>query len=220
MAGIDKQLSDQFHRWEMRGRGWQVYAKPVYPEPPFVPFVRHYLPATTSIDDGRKPTRLSSLVQKLSEKLGDKCGAPATQKPQEEPEPNALVRGTLVELQSSLPDKLDASRETFEQFLANLSLCHEPIAFELMGTQKKTIAQFVAAETDASLVRRQLQAFFPEAVFLPIEAALQSAMEATAESDALAVEFGLEREFMLPLTGGKLDPFCRHRRRHVRTAGR
>jgi hypothetical protein len=43
------------HRWELRGRGWQVYDEPVSPEPPFVPFHGHYLPETPPIDDGRKP---------------------------------------------------------------------------------------------------------------------------------------------------------------------
>src|ERR1700733_10069048 len=118
MSRIDEQLSDEFHRWELRGRGWQVYAEPVSPEPPFVPFSGHYLPAAPAIDDGRRPTLLSSLVQKLSGKLIEEREAPATPEPEDEPEPNALVRDPLVELQASLPDKLDVSREVFEQFLA------------------------------------------------------------------------------------------------------
>ncbi len=170
-------------------------------------------PGTTSLTHpplttARRPTVLSSLVQKLSGKLnGEAPKTPTTPEPEQEPEPNALIRDHLVEFQASLPDKLDVSQEAFEQFLANLSLCREPIAFELVGRRKKITAQFVAAEADAPLVRRQLQAFFPEAVFVPVEDALQSALEAAADSDVLAVEFGLEREFMLPLASGKLDPF-------------
>jgi hypothetical protein len=68
-------------------------------------------------------------------------------------------------------------------------------------------AQFAAASTDAPLLRRQLQAHFPEAVFVSCEGSLDKAWDASAGEDALAVEFGLAHEFMLPLASGKLDPF-------------
>ena len=68
-------------------------------------------------------------------------------------------------------------------------------------------AQFVAGEGDAPLLRRQLQAYFPEAVFVPREGGLEQAWDASQGDEALAVEFGLKHEFMLPLTSGKLDPF-------------
>jgi hypothetical protein len=112
-----------------------------------------------------------------------------------------------VEFQASLPDKLDISKEAFEQFLLNLSLCREPIAFELIGSHKKVAAQFVAGQSDAPLLRRQLQAYFPEAVFVPREGGLEQAWDASRGDEALAVEFGLKHEFMLPLASGKLDPF-------------
>ena len=124
---------------------------------------------------------------------------PVIPEPEEEPEPTPLIRESLVELQASLPDKLDISKEAFEQFLLNLSLCREPIAFELMGSHKKVTAQFVAGESDAPLLRRQLQAYFPEAVFVPREGGLEKAWEASQGDEALAVEFGLKHEFMLPL---------------------
>jgi len=72
----------------------------------------------------------------------------------------------------------------------NLSLCREPIAFELLGTHKKITAQFAAGESDAPLLRRQLSAFFPEAVFVPREGALVTAWETTTGDEVLAVEFG------------------------------
>src|SRR5690242_13892787 len=120
MALIDEQLSEQFHRWEQRGRGWQVFPEPVFPEPPFVPFDGHCLPSAPIMDDGRKPTFLSSLVQKLSGKLStEKDVLPATPEPEVEPEPIPLARESLIELQASLPDKLNVSNDGFEQFLSN-----------------------------------------------------------------------------------------------------
>jgi len=206
MPTAHEQFSEQFHRWEVRGRGWKIYGEPVQPEPPFVPFQRRYLPETPVQDDGRRPTFLSSLVQKLARKIALPA-EPAAVEPEEEPEPIALVRDSLAEFQASLPDKLDISKEAFEQFLLNLSLCGEPIAFELMGSHKKVVAQFAAHTKDAPLLRRQLQANFPEAVFVPREGGLEQAWEASPGDEALAVEFGLQHEFMLPLASGKLDPF-------------
>lgn len=208
MSRLDEQLTEQFHQWELRGRGWQVFAEPVEPEPPFVHFTGHYLPATRPVDDGARPTFLSSLVQRLSQKLStEKPSALVESEPEEEPEPTTLTRESLVELQASLPDKLDISKDAFEQFLLNLSLCREPIAFELVGTHKKVSTQFVASADDAPLLRRQLQAYFPEAVFVPREGGLEQAWEASNSDEMLAVEFGLKHEFMLPLQSGRLDPF-------------
>ena len=208
MSRLDEQLTGQFHQWELRGRGWQVFDKPVAPEPPFRPFHGHYLPDAPPVDDGRKPTFFNSLVEKLSGKLST-APPPAEidTEPEEEPEPQSLVRGKMIEFQASLPDKLDIGKEAFEQFLLNISMCREPIAFELLGTHKKVTAQFAAASKDAPLLRRQLQAYFPEAVFTPREGTLEQAWNASAGNEALAVEFGLAQEFMLPLSSGKLDPF-------------
>ena len=208
MASAHEQLTEQFRQWELRGRGWQVFDEPVFPEPPFRPFHGHYLPDTPPVDDGRKPTFLSSLVQKLSRKLSTRHRrAGYTRNRRKNPNHKPLIRDSLVELQTSLPAKLDISKEAFEQFLLNLSLCREPIAFELLGTHKKVTAQFAAASNDAPLLRRQLQAYFPEAVFVPREGALEQAWDTSTGDEALAVEFGLAHEFMLPLASGKLDPF-------------
>src|ERR1039457_1000426 len=207
MPTAHEQFSEQFRRWELRGRGWQVFGEPVFPEPPFVPFRRSYLPEPPAIDDGHRPTILSSFVQKLSRKMAPPPPPPVEPEPEEESEPTPLIRESLVELQASLPDKLDISKEAFEQFLLNLSLCREPIAFELIGSHKKVVAQFVAGESDAPLLRRQLQAYFPEAVFVPREGGLEQAWQVCRGDEALAVEFGLKHEFMLPLASGKLDPF-------------
>ncbi|HWY31836.1 MAG TPA: hypothetical protein VNX46_13840, partial [Candidatus Acidoferrum sp.] len=205
MPTAHEQFTEQFRRWELRGRGWQVFNEPVHPEPPFVPFNNHHLLETPAIDNGRRPTLLSSLYRKLTSPPPE--APPEIPEPEEEPEPQSLVREELIEFQASLPDKLDVSRDAFEQFLSNLSLCREPIAFELLGIHKKVTAQFTAGESDAPLLRRQLSAYFPEAVFVPQEGLLEKAWDASEGDEVLAVEFGLKHEFVLPLASGKLDPF-------------
>jgi hypothetical protein len=205
MPTAHEQFSEQFRRWELRGRGWQVFDEPVHPEPPFVPFHGHHLLNTPAVDNGRRPTLLSSLYRKLTSPPPE--APPDVPEPEEEPEPQSLVREKMVEFQASLPDKLDIHKEAFEQFLLNLSLCHEPIAFELLGTHKKITAHFAAAADDAPLLRRQLSAYFPEAVFVPQEDTLKQAWNTSTGEEVLAVEFGLAHEFMLPLASGKIDPF-------------
>jgi hypothetical protein len=208
MPSVHEQLTEQFRKWEILGRGWQVFPEPVSPEPPFVPFHGHYLPDTPVVDDGRKPTFLSSFVRKLSQSISaERAAPPADAEPEEEPEPVPLSREPLVELQTSLPAKLDIGAEAVAQFLRNLALCREPIAFELLGTAKRVKVQFAAGEDDAPHVRRQLRAYFPEAVFRPCESTLEEVWSDCEGEDALVVEFGLAREFMFMLGSGKLDPF-------------
>src|SRR5436305_460198 len=130
MATIHEQVSERFYKWEQRGRGWQLYGEPIYPEPPFVPFENHELPEAPVIDNGRRPTFLSSLWKKVA---APPPVPPVIPQEEEAPEPIPLTRDPLIEFQASLPDKLDISKESFEQFLLNLSMCHQPIAFELLG---------------------------------------------------------------------------------------
>ena len=208
MALIHEQLSEQFFRWEQRGRGWQVYAEPVRLEPPFRPYYGNFLPATRHPDDGLKPRIWNQLFSRLGQLAKPKPAPSLAQDEIEtEPEPILLVREPLVELQVSLPADLDIARESFEQIFRNLCQCHEPVSFELLGTAKRVVAQFATSAADAPIVRRQLAAHFPDVEFLQKIGALEKAWEDGSGDKACALEFGLEREFMFPLATGKLDPF-------------
>ena len=187
MPTAHEQLSEQFHRWEVRTR-WKVYDEPVCLEPPFVQFVRHYLPETPVIDDGRRPTFLSSLFRK-----GVAVPEPVPEIP--EPKPTPLIREPLAELQVALPADLDVAKDLSEQFFSNISLCQEPIAFELLGVHKRVVAQFAASKEDAPAVGTQLQAQFPTAQFRELEGSLVKAWDAIEGDYAFVVEFGLEKEF-------------------------
>src|ERR1051326_217604 len=188
MPSVHETLSEQFYRWEQRGRGWQVFDHPVAPEPPFVPFA--FTPQEPAVDDGRRPTILSSLFQKFSRKRSGEPEAPSViHEPEEEPEPELLQRDSLVELQTFLPANLSVRREEFAQFLSALSLCCEPVAFELLGPSTSIIAQFAVHRADEALVHRQLRAFFPDAVFLSRLETLHEAWTTTADSETAIVEF-------------------------------
>lgn len=206
MAWVDEQLSAQFRKWEQRGRGWRVGPEPVVPEPPFQVFPGHYLPVAPIADDGRRPTALSSFVQRLARTMKpEPPPLPPEPVQEEESEAESLVRGELVELQASLPPKLNASPEAFAHFLDSLAYLREPVGFELLGLPESIITQFVTHPADAASVQRQLQAHFPDAVFMRKEKVLATAWDALADTETAIVEFGLAREFVLPLATNTPD---------------
>jgi hypothetical protein len=125
----------------------------------------------------------------------------------EEHEPAVLIRDPLEEFQVSLPPDLDIASGSLEPFFNSLSLCREPLAFELLGVHGRVSVQFAAAPDDALLVRRQLQAFFPEAQFTHGKDAMAKQWLTCSGEETLVIEFGLGREFMFPLASSKVDPF-------------
>ena len=205
MPSAHEHFSKQFQTWEKRGRGWQVFDEPVYPEPPFIPFAFRSMTETPVVDNGVRASFLGSLFRKLA--VPPPPRSEAEPEPEEEPQPTPLLRDALMELQVTLPADLDISRDSIERLFGNLSLCREPITFELLGTPKRVLAQFAASEADATRVRKQLSAYFPGVSFRERSGTLEQAWDGSDGENVYAVDFGLEREFMLPLAIGRLDPF-------------
>lgn len=207
MASVHEQLSEQFYAFEKRGRGWKVFDEPVTPEPPFLPFNGYQL--APSADDGQRPTVLSSFVGGLSKWLS-KDAHPSVSVAEEdtsEPSPSPLVRDEdLIEFQTTLPAELTIPRDALEAFVENLGVCVEPVALELVGKAESISAQFACHPHDVPLVRRQLSAHFPGAIFTPTEGNLSPLGEEDDHYRAV-IEFGLEREFLFPLAIGKIDAF-------------
>lgn len=207
MALIDKRHSDRFIHWEKRSRGWDVFPFPVRPEPPFAVFPRE-VPPFAAMDEGRRPTFLSSLVRAVSRTLATKApslDAAADPETEAGEHPQALEREELIELPLFLPPTFNARGPELAQFLESLSACAEPVAFELMGTAASVTAHLAVGASDAPHVRGQLRAFFPDLASAPVSGGLAAAWDAAGEW-AGAVEFGLAREVMLPLAsfGGDL----------------
>jgi hypothetical protein len=196
-------LTEQFYQWELRGRGWQLWDAPVELEPPFRPFFGHHLPTHRFVDDGQEPTALSVLGAKVKALLGS-SGPPVVCDHEPdivEPGPgyvSAVAR--LTELQVVLPPDYEPLPNVFEQFLFSVSYCRSPLTFEVIGTKDELIAQMVAGREDASQVQAQLKAHFSEAVIIPAERYLDERWAQLDGSHTVILEFGLESEFMLPLS--------------------
>lgn len=210
MSHIEEKLTDQFFDWELYGRGWYIWDAPVAPEPPFRPFYSHYVPREEIPDDGSRPTFLSSLVNKLSQGLADKTEPDEIPQEEETPEPEIFERSSIVEVQTSLPLASNISKENIEQLLFSLGHCRESLSFEIIGSHDSITAQFAASEIDANRLQQQLEANFPDGVFIPQSCVLERKWTENENSESLIVQFGLSREFMFPIATGKgfgIDPY-------------
>ena len=185
----------------MRGRGWAIWPEKIRLEPPFRPFEGHYWVGHSTEDDGRIESFGSRVAKGLSGLLGAKQPK-ALPPPAEIVEPDAspaVIGDGLVELQLALPPDYHPQANVFEQFLFSIGYSRNPVAFEVIGSSKELVVQVVAGATDAVQIRRQLKAFFPEAVITSESDYLKDALYDSAGGHLVVVEFGLEREFMVPL---------------------
>jgi hypothetical protein len=191
-------LLRQFYAWEQRGRGWQMYPEPVRPEPAFAPFVGHYLPPLLDTDDGRRPTILSSIVERIAAFVSPAPVAPQQVPPRQGALPRPAPERPRVELIVELPKDAEPDGEVFEQFLIGMG--GSLTCFEVVGSAGHIVIQFVVDEADASNIEAQLTAYFPEAG-VRLNETFDSGTwdELDTERERLIVEFGLSREYMLPI---------------------
>ena len=198
---IARELSEQFYRWELRGRGWLVWPRAVQLEPPFRPFEGHFLAPGPVIDDGQSESFGSRFAKRVTGLLGIEAPSVPEVQTEEIEEPEAemqVAREDLVELQIALPADYQPHANVFEQFLFSIGYASEPVAFEVVGTSEELVVQVTTGRDDAVAVRQQLRAFFPEAVITTGEQYVTERFG--QESGHLrVVDFGLEREFMVPI---------------------
>jgi hypothetical protein len=194
---LPERLAEQFYAWELRGRGWQEFARPVALEPPFRPFPGYFLPQVR--DDGYR----AGLLERLF--------VPHRREPEtpevEEPEPETFEsEEALIECAVSLPSEAAVRAESAERFLLALSGAELPLAFEVVGLPETLKVHLVSRRPDAALLSSQLRAFFPEVSIQAEQEGLRQAWT-REKGETVLLHFGLGREFMLPLTSFRsLDP--------------
>jgi len=208
-ATLAEQLTTDFYRWEKRCRGWQFWYDVVELEPVYEPFFYHYIPFQPAVDDGRRPTILSSLIERIKRRLIGSAEQQQDYDPSlllEEPEPVLFEdNSTLHECTIALPLKQKVDLDYAEQFLLTLSSCSLPLSFEIIGTGESSSIQFVCREPDLGLVRQQLNAYFPDAVVYKEGQTLDGLWDSGKQT--VVVDFGMSQEFMRPLrTFTNLEP--------------
>jgi excisionase family DNA binding protein len=203
---LEERLTEQFYEWEKRGRGWQLWAYPVELEPAFRPFIFHDVaPSGPVADDARKPTVLSSLVEKIRGLFAPQS---VTIQPASfsfaadalEPQPEVFEdESALVEMQVSVPPTLKITRDAAERFLLSLTYSVRPLSFEVVGLPESIIIQVACREQDPAQLRQQLRAYFPEAVLTEKDGVLRQLWDERSGKETVVVDFGLSHEFMRPL---------------------
>ncbi len=194
---------DAFYEWEAAGRGHLLFDHPVGLEPPFRPFDRNQI-QTEIIDDGVSDSLGSNLGRLLKLPLSWRKKDSQAEQVEEDSRTSNLSEEnttdiTLSEFQVVLPQSCSVSRELSANFLQSLNHCRHPISFEVVGTPDRVVIQFCCRQPDSSVVRRQLEAHFPEATTPIASTSLRSLW--SSPSPALIFELGLENEFMLPFAG-------------------
>jgi len=198
VASPAEELTRNFYAWELRGRGWETAPYPVLLEPPFRPFPGHALRKRRVVDDGRRETALSSLAGRFFGKRAEPTSPIEDEEPAPEPTPVPLTRDSPIrEIEVILPVKASVSPTASEGFLLALASCRYPLAFEVVGVYGALIVQFAVRVPDCARLVGQLRAFFPEAGLREESGRLWSAWPTRGE--VASAEFGLAREFMLPL---------------------
>jgi hypothetical protein len=191
-------LTAQFYAWESRGRGWQLSAFPVALEPPFRPFFGHFAAPRQTVDDGRRHTFLGAIAAKLRGEAPKPPPVPDYGEGDEpEPEPFEYA-GPLAEIQVALPREVKPSRERAAQLLSRLASGSDPVTFELVAQGGSVTLQFACPETDRAEMRELILAHYPDAAIRNRTDSLADRWREAPPWVAL-VDFGLSREFMLPL---------------------
>ncbi|MFQ5965232.1 MAG: type IV secretory system conjugative DNA transfer family protein [Candidatus Scalinduaceae bacterium] len=199
---LTEQLTANFYNWEKWGRGWQVWEYPVELEPAYEPFFHQLSIQTTTpvIDDGRRPTFFSSLIERFWKKPPETYEDTLSNSPEAytDLKPRAFTDNSDIrEIRIFLSPDQKVNFENVEQFLLNLSCCSLPISFEIIGSEDSTSVQISCRKPDFLQVRQQLQAYFPDVAVNEESGFLNSLWD--VERETVIVDFGLSQEFMRPL---------------------
>ena len=153
-----EKLTAQFYQWERRGRGWYLFEQPVALEPPFHPFFFHGVVSSPVIDDGRRPTILSSIADFIR---GKQSQAQAIEEAEEAIPVEPFIfdnNEPLIIFSVSLPKEHKVKIDETEQLLLMLSYCKCPVSFEIIARQTSIALQLVCRESDALHISSQLKA--------------------------------------------------------------
>jgi hypothetical protein len=197
-----QKLTAQFYEWELLGRGWLLGNEPVQLEPPFTPFFGHLVRKEAIKDDGLRPTLLSSIASAFKAKQ-HVIDTPLL--PEISYDPFLFEDSSpLSTLRLILPQNCKVNTHETEQFLSMLSYCSRPVSFEIIGTHKEIILQFVSKVEDASYIKNQLKILFPAISVLQSDTDQNVLVEEYKPFSV--IDFGLKDEFMRTLATSKTMP--------------
>lgn len=206
-------LNLQFYEWIKKGLGWTVWEHAVEPEPPFSPFVQHYVPDLANddfVDDAKKHTLLSFFLERGKQFLqppAPKEDLPAWYKATFHLEPIPVTyQEDIIELELVIPREFATRQEVFEQFLTMIANSKGAIAMDFVASFDKISLVITCHPADKAHIISQLQIFFPEVVITEHQNFLREMFYDHLDIASL-VDFGLREEFVRPINMvNKLEP--------------
>lgn len=198
-------LNIQFYEWAKRGLGWTVWDHAVEPEPPFSPFVKHYVPNLANddfVDDAKKHTLLSFFLEKGKQFLQPpepKEELPEWYKATFHLEPIPFpYQEQIVELELVIPREFATRVDVFEQFLTMIANSKGAVAMDFVASFEKISLVITCHPSDKGHIISQLQIFFPEVVVTEHQDFLRETFYEHLDVATL-VDFGLREEFVRPI---------------------
>src|SRR5262249_43671690 len=116
-----------------------------------------------------------------------------------EPEPVHFDRDEeLAEIGVGFPSDIKVARDRAGELLNAVGKARDPISFEIVGTDESISLQFASTRSDRAALYQQIPAYFPEVTIWEQPDFLSRRWNA-AHGPRAMVDFGLSREFMLPV---------------------
>lgn len=194
-------LTEQFYRWERRGRGWHLFDEPVDLEPAFDPFLGHFVHGEI-IDDGLRPRWWHRIFAKPASNPIETNPKTVEAYGRSEGDENVIYR-------VSIPKAYVAAPSSTEHLLTMLALGKQTFGFEVIATNAEATLQFTCKAAGTHWLEAQLKAYFPECSVAREQQDALGALIDNARS-LCATDFGLAEEFMRPISrfeGKAYDPY-------------
>lgn len=197
-------LTRSFYDWERCGRGWQEWPWRVALEPPLQPVSRIRESLDSFTDDARTSHWLVRLYQHLTRSQADGVASKPTHEALVAPPFVAALQWREREL--LVPANAHTDGPSAAVWLRTLAACGGPLAFELVGGNNRVSVRLANTTADDALIAGSLQACFPNVVLTEPAGTLAALWSETKGGAVSSLEFGLGREFMLPLRSDQRAP--------------
>lgn len=195
-------LAESFRIWELAGRGWQIFDYETELEPAFSRFI---VPQRTArpIDDGRMPSLFGRLFSNRqgANLISNDDNFSVNSSDRTPPRPQTILQ--LASFRIYLPNELKIPIEQTEQLLQTLSASASFIAFEIIGNESEIVFQITCPETEKQAVFAQLKSHLPTLDLREAADALDQNFQTNRTNETVTVDFGLQREWFIPLPFGK-----------------
>lgn len=200
-----EQLSTSFSLWELSGRGWLASDYETELEPLFSRFIPPQRAAAGPFDDARVPRR--SLFGRLFSNENNSnpptnnndvtANNPVPLQPPHSPVETASFR-------LFLSSELKLSSGQTEQLLLTLASCSGFTGFEIISTSREIVLQITCPEKEKAIVSAHLKSHLPNLDLREsAEDLLKKYLEPDRTHQSVLVDFGLEREWFIPLPFGE-----------------